>query len=498
VASAELADLCGVVNAAHGRMIEVVADVLADDAWVISGILSPRHWLTWQTAMTDASASAVVHLATRRDDLAATVAATVEGRLSLALAGLIARYVPTEFEADALDLAAVLTVNQMRRVVTRYRFDVEAPEATPGSGAGESTAQTQGAGSPPTCADGGPVDSHPDPAPTDGGSDSSDSSRSSDHSDDSGAVGSGTDGSGTCSRPSGADGDVAPPHRFGRVTPIEERREVSMGIDDGHWYCTIRLPIDEGTLFETGVRNRRDDLYRDAKAATSPGDPKPRVSLADAIVSMAHTVLEAGAAATPSTDRYMIHAHLTAAPAGGNNLTHHLSAVLPDHLRRLHTCDGTIRPVLEREGTPCNVGRSEHIVPRRLRRLIEQRDGGCTVPGCDRRTALQVHHIVHWENEGPTDTDNLITLCRGHHRAHHLGHLQIVGNADLPRHTAPGVCFADRWGRQLLPAATPTRLGSDQSVAARAQQLRLDPQGFRHPIGERMDPGAITFNRRAS
>lgn len=272
-----------------------------------------------------------------------------------------------------------------------------------------------------------------------------------------------------------------------------------MGIDaDGHWYCTIRLPVDEGTLFETAVRTRRDDLYQEAKSAAAPGYPRPRVSLADALVSMAHTVLEAGASATPTTDRYLIHAHLTAAPAGGNNLSHHLSAVLPDHLRRLHTCDGTIRPVLERDGAPCNVGRAEHIVPRRLRRLIEHRDGGCTVPGCGRRTALQVHHIIHWEDDGPTDTDNLLTLCRSHHRAHHRGLLQIWGNADLPRHTSPGVCFADRWGRQLVPASSPTPLGPTLSILERAEELGLDPRGFVHPVGERMDPGAITFNRRAS
>ena len=69
VASSELADLCGVVNAAHGRMVEVMADVLADDAWVVSGIVSPKHWLTWKTAVSDASAQAVVHLASRRSEL---------------------------------------------------------------------------------------------------------------------------------------------------------------------------------------------------------------------------------------------------------------------------------------------------------------------------------------------------------------------------------------------------------------------------------------------
>jgi len=130
VASAELADLCGIINAAFGRMVEVVADAMQADACGGPGIHSPRHWLTWQTAMTDAMAGSVVHLATRRNELSATVTAMVEGRLSLALAGLIGRYVPNDCEADALDLAEVLTVNQLRRSVTRYRFDLTKPAPT--------------------------------------------------------------------------------------------------------------------------------------------------------------------------------------------------------------------------------------------------------------------------------------------------------------------------------------------------------------------------------
>ncbi len=91
-----------------------------------------------------------------------------------------------------------------------------------------------------------------------------------------------------------------------------------------------------------------------------------------------------------------------------------------------------------------NVGRAQHIVPDRTRTLVEHRDQGCPVPGCDQRT-VQVHHIIHWEDQGTTDTPNLVCLCRGHHRMHHQGRLGIEGNADEP----DGLAFTDRHRRPL-------------------------------------------------
>src|SRR5690606_23219618 len=46
------------------------------------------------------------------------------------------------------------------------------------------------------------------------------------------------------------------------------------------------------------------------------------------------------------------------------------------------TCDGTITPVWERDNVPVGYGREQRVVPVKMRRLIERRDGGCRVPGC--------------------------------------------------------------------------------------------------------------------
>lgn len=338
VACRELAEICGVVNAAHGRMVRLMVDVLADEAWGGAGVLSPLHWLTWKTSLSRSEASAVLNLAKRSSELSATVAALGEGRLSLACAGVIARYVPAEYETSVLEVASVLTVIQLRRSVSQYYFDIEnpapspspdpAPAPTPGSGDGvEETGQ----------ADSGFAPSGGEAAPD----------------------GSGGGGAGGAGRePVGMQGGrlVWPTGR-----PIEERLELTMGIGaNGTWSATLRLPPDLGAAFEAAVRTRRDDLHREAKKGLGPDDPPAKFTLVDALLSIAEGALVEGAAARPGTDRFLVHAHLTAGPTGENALQLHLGATLPRHLRRLYTCDCTIRPVLETDGIPVNVGRLQH------------------------------------------------------------------------------------------------------------------------------------------
>ena len=66
---------------------------------------------------------------------------------------------------------------------------------------------------------------------------------------------------------------------------------------------------------------------------------------------------------------------------------------------------------------------------------------------------LEVHHIIHWEHDGVTETWNLIRLCPHHHRMHHQGKLGISGNADIPG----GVIFTDGNGNRSWPAGPDPR-----------------------------------------
>jgi hypothetical protein len=69
---------------------------------------------------------------------------------------------------------------------------------------------------------------------------------------------------------------------------------------------------------------------------------------------------------------------------------------------------------------PLRLGRSVRVVPPALRRVIDLRDRHCTFAGCTAPAVwCQAHHLVHWEDGGPTDERNLALACSHHHRAIH-------------------------------------------------------------------------------
>ena len=70
--------------------------------------------------------------------------------------------------------------------------------------------------------------------------------------------------------------------------------------------------------------------------------------------------------------------------------------------------------------TPLSVGRATRTVPAHIRTALHLRDQGCRFPGCDRPPAwTDGHHVIHWADGGPTELENLVSLCRRHHRAVH-------------------------------------------------------------------------------
>jgi 5-methylcytosine-specific restriction endonuclease McrA len=69
---------------------------------------------------------------------------------------------------------------------------------------------------------------------------------------------------------------------------------------------------------------------------------------------------------------------------------------------------------------PLSVGRATRTIPAPIRTALHLRDQGCRFPGCDRPPAwTDGHHIIHWSDGGSTELENLVSLCRRHHRAVH-------------------------------------------------------------------------------
>jgi hypothetical protein len=91
-----------------------------------------------------------------------------------------------------------------------------------------------------------------------------------------------------------------------------------------------------------------------------------------------------------------------------------------------------------------DVGRATRVVGPALRRALAVRDGGCVAAGCDRPAPwTDAHHLTHWLDGGTTSLDNLVLLCRVHHRAVHEGGWRLEGTggrhavAPPARHLVP-------------------------------------------------------------
>ena len=91
-------------------------------------------------------------------------------------------------------------------------------------------------------------------------------------------------------------------------------------------------------------------------------------------------------------------------------------------------CDATVSLVLTDEaGRIVDVGRAQRTATAAQRRLLAVRDGGCTFPGCGRPPEwCEAHHIVFWDDGGPTDLENLTLQCKAHHHLCHRGGFNLA------------------------------------------------------------------------
>jgi hypothetical protein len=140
-------------------------------------------------------------------------------------------------------------------------------------------------------------------------------------------------------------------------------------------------------------------------------------------------------------------------------------------------CDAEVVAQVERDGVPLSVGRTRRTVPPALRRLLEARDDEtCCFPGCERRRHLHAHHRQHWAQGGETSLDNLVLLCRHHHRLVHEGGYTIE---DDPK---GGLRFRNRAGlvTMNLPPRSPPAWADNLSAEHSRLGLDIGPRTNRN------------------
>jgi hypothetical protein len=159
---------------------------------------------------------------------------------------------------------------------------------------------------------------------------------------------------------------------------------------------------------------------------------------------------------------------------------------VPAETSRRIACDASLVVMThDGAGNLLDVGRRTRTVPPAIRRALDHRDRGCRFPGCASRFC-DAHHIRHWADGGATRLDNLVNLCRRHHRAVHEEGFRVSVTADGE------LCFQRPDGEPIPQVPAPPELGDDPVASLERDNvdagLELGPwtatPGWR---GERMD-----------
>jgi hypothetical protein len=179
-----------------------------------------------------------------------------------------------------------------------------------------------------------------------------------------------------------------------------------------------------------GARCRRADEH------PFRGVPYP-ARQADALAALAERFLAAPPASEDglsSADRYQVVLHASAESLVEHGLLDPADpprmedgpVVGGETVRRL-TCDSAIVRLIETgNGEPLDVGRKTRVISPALRRAVKRRDRQCRFPGCTHARHWEGHHCRHWADGGPTSLDNVVGVCRFHHRLLHEGGYFVV------------------------------------------------------------------------
>ena len=412
----EITRLAGHINAAQYRFLKLLAALIERSAWGgDSGIKSPAHWLNYYCGIALGAAREKVRVAQCLNSLPLIDKAFQAGAISYSKVRAMTRSATPENEEFLLRIARVGTAQHVENLIRKYRR-VERLNL----------------------------------AGKDAGKD-----------------------------------------KYAKSENQHQAREFSSYYDDdGMLVFKGKLAPEEGAVFlkaleivlnhlnEKGVPAGTDlvpdvelepgsEVVAGVEAGTTAGLESNTQKRADALVLMAEHSLEA-AQNTPGTalsgDKYQVVVHLEVKTeqveeTGTYTHTHTHAwlangpALCPETVRRL-ACDASLVTVLEdATGKVLNVGRKTRTIPPAIRRALTIRDQGCRVPGCTQSRYVDAHHIQHWCDGGETSLDNLVLLCRHHHRLLHQGAFLIENrpkNESFHQNEEKGIVFMGPDG-QVIP-----------------------------------------------
>lgn len=206
-------------------------------------------------------------------------------------------------------------------------------------------------------------------------------------------------------------------------------RQLSWSVDDeGYWQFRGRFTSEQGALLSKALEAAMNQIFEEQPATKDEPPTREPVGRrrADALERMADHFLANSRSERHGGDRYLvnIHTNIETLKADGNGAESELEGcchVSAATSRRM-ACDASVVHWHEaKDGEPLNIGRKSRTIPPAIRRALRRRDQGCRFPGCDCTRFVDAHHIVHWADGGETKMNNLLLLCRKHHRLVHEG-----------------------------------------------------------------------------
>jgi len=297
-------------------------------------------------------------------------------------------------------------------------------------------------------------------------------------------------------------------------------RALSWYVDeDGSWIFKGRFTAEQGALLAKALEAATEELFKEQQyipgevsAETSNSQPIDQLTpepvdqrRADALERIVEGYLASNEDQHPGGERYMVNIHTdietlradgTGAESEIEERGHVAQASLSTGISRSHllpaetsrrlACDcSKVHWHEGKNGEPLNIGRKTRSIPPSIRRALQRRDSGCRFPGCTCKRFVDAHHIRHWADGGETSMDNLVLLCRNHHRlVHESGYGVHTGPAGAIHFTLPG--------GEIIQAGPDTRFhGNVVAIqsANRSNGLEITPKtSIPEWYGDRMDP----------
>ena len=264
------------------------------------------------------------------------------------------------------------------------------------------------------------------------------------------------------------------------VESAHNERRFEWWFNDQAMFFEGMVPAEQGAALVEAIDRLAHELSPDPDAAHSLLDqdevPCMGQRRADALVMLV-TSSDGKETAKPTV---VVHISAEALSRGDGNGVTGSGEVLAPEIVEMLCCDSHIQAVVEDpDGRPLAAGSEKRFPSRDLRRAVLRRDGhACTFPGCGMKRFVDIHHIVPFP-KGPTEYDNLVTVCRVHHGlVHKMGWTVALEEGLVSWFRPRGIRYEpgpappdpslDPEQRRILMAEAAGRYGLDIWIAAAA------------------------------